>query len=251
MMLCAGRVDHTLYMYDIVEDGEEGWTSTYFKEKPELIEKHRCALMNLPYVVDRHEKRVICQTNACMEFLGREIGMLGKDKAEQSKCEQLLCEIYDLRDVMTDFTYGSDGSADKAKAAVKQASNYFNKLELCLKFAAEDQGTDATSYLVGNCLSAPDFHLYEMLDQWCALCDQYEIVDFLHTRSEMYPRLRAFKSSFEELEENQFYLKCWLHRGLPFNNCMAKFGSAPGPAVYKRGQTAEWMGKGEVSLNAT
>ena len=126
--------------------------------------------------------------------------MMGKDKAEQSKCEQLLGEIYDLRDVMTDFTYTSDGSTDKAKAAMKQASKHFNKLEMWLKFAAEDQGIAAASYLVGGGLSAPDFHLYEMLDQWCALCDQYEIVDYLHTSSEKYPLLRAFKSSFEKLE---------------------------------------------------
>jgi len=51
--------------------------------------------------------------------------------------------------------------------------------------------------------------------------------------------------------ENKDYLNSWLHTELPFNNCMAQFGSLPGPAVYTHGESAEsatWRGKGVQNL---
>jgi hypothetical protein len=48
-------------------------------------------LINLPYVIDG--KMIITQSNACFQYLGRILSMMGKNSEEQSYCEQLLCEV--------------------------------------------------------------------------------------------------------------------------------------------------------------
>lgn len=57
--------------------------------------------------------------------------------------------------------------------------------------------------------------------------------------------------TFAICSENKFYLNSWLHTDLPFNNCMARFGSLPGPKTYTHGDSAKdatWRGKGVVEL---
>ena len=66
------------------------------------------------------------------------------------------------------------------------------------------------------------------------------------------PRIRAFKEGFGALPENGAYLGSWLHTGLPFNNCMAHFGSLPGPDTYahlKSAPIATWRNRGVVALS--
>lgn len=260
MMLCAAKCSHTVFLYDLEEKKEEdggGWTSAYFAEKPALIEKYKCPLMNLPYIVDRDHERVVAQTNACLSYLARHVGMWGSDEEEISQCEELLCEIYDLRCVMTQYAYGSGNTSVRdAEAAVKRASKHFQKLEMHLKFQAEetkehstqDESNNAKVHLVGGKFTAPDFHLFEMLDQFDGLCAYFKLPDCLQD----FPRLREFKSGFEKLNENQFYLRSWMHTGLPNNNKMAVFGSAPGPETYKRGETkATWTGRGDMILTSS
>mmetsp|Transcript_15543 Transcript_15543/g.25220 ORF Transcript_15543/g.25220 Transcript_15543/m.25220 type:complete len:294 (-) Transcript_15543:66-947(-) len=240
MMLCAAKVDHTILMYDLVEDGDAGWTSDYFTSKPALKSKYSCALMNLPYVVDQTQERIVCQTNACFMHLGRQLGMMGGNETEQSVCEELLGEIYDLRNVMIKFAYTSGGTKEEAAGALTGATAHLKKLELFLTIQQEKAENVVPHHLVGATSTAPDFHLYEMLDQWTALHPG--------CLSE-FPELDAFRLGFQQLEENQFYLESWLHEALPFNNLMAKFASAPEATVYERGQTASWRGKGEITMS--
>eukprot|EP00559_Dactyliosolen_fragilissimus_P003389 CAMPEP_0184857262 /NCGR_PEP_ID=MMETSP0580-20130426/2427_1 /TAXON_ID=1118495 /ORGANISM="Dactyliosolen fragilissimus" /LENGTH=310 /DNA_ID=CAMNT_0027352757 /DNA_START=22 /DNA_END=951 /DNA_ORIENTATION=- len=241
MMLSAARVDHDILLYDIVENLDKGgWTSDYFEEKPRLISQYNCPLLNLPYiVVDKSKQnakenlRIISQTNACLSFLGKALGMFGKNEVETSQCEELLCEIYDLRNTMVAFAYGdNDGSKDFAEATLKSGMKNLNKLENWFKLQ------NGGCYLVGKSFTAPDFHLYEMLDQYQCMCQYYKLGDFF----EELPFLKKFKNGFEALEENKPYLESWLHKDLPFNNCMAKFASLPGPSLYKYGDTekATW-----------
>uniref|UniRef100_A0A7R9Z8H7 glutathione transferase n=1 Tax=Pseudictyota dubia TaxID=2749911 RepID=A0A7R9Z8H7_9STRA len=249
MMLCAAKCDHTVFLYDIVENGD-GWTSGYFQEKSQMIEEYSAPLMNLPFVADRAERRVVCQTNACMAHVARHVGFWGSTKAEASQCEELLCEIYDVRNTIVKFSYGGDGSKEVAEKTLAAAKKNFAKLEAVLKLERGDEGASAPVHLVGGKFSAPDFHLYEMLDQYSGLCSCYGFPSFL----EDFPLLKAFKDGFEKLEENQFYLNSWLHTGLPHNNCMACFASLPGEGVYKHGESAEeakaWKGKGEITMTA-
>lgn len=244
MMLCAAKVPFDLFLFDIVEHGDNGWTSDYFNAKLEYVNEYKAPLWNLPFCVDREQKRVICQTNAIFCYLGRKCNMMGDDEASNSLCEQLLCEIYDLRNVMTGYAYGSNSDVDHALA---NGEKHLNKLESYLEIEAASSGKETLIHLVGGKFTAPDFHLYEMLDQFDALSNFNGKGDLLAG----YPRLKAFKEGFAALEENQFYLNSWLHTELPFNNCMAKFGSLPGPKAYTYGESAVlagWRKKGVVEL---
>ena len=70
----------------------------------------------------------MCQTNACFSYLGRKLDLWGQTPQEHSYCEQLLCEVYDLRNKMTGFAYGPDGSKKEgAEALLKNASGILGK----------------------------------------------------------------------------------------------------------------------------
>lgn len=247
MMLCAAKVDHDVFLYDLVENGE-AWGSEYFAEKAKLVGDH--PLMNLPFVVDREEEHLVCQTNACFSFLGEKCNMMGKNSREASQCMELLCEIYDLRNLMVKFAYGTgNGTDEDAKATVKGGKKHLSKLNSWLDVQADRDSEKTASFLVGNAMSAPDFHLFEMLDQYQGLCTKFEIDDCLSE----FPRLKVFLTNFAKLEENQLYLNSWLHNELPFNNCLARFASLPELKTYKHGHTdtATWRGKGKVDLVGT
>jgi len=196
MMLCAAKQDHTVYMYDLLEDGSgNGWTSGYFADKARLKAAYPgdAALLNLPYIVDQDEKLILAQTNACLEYLGEHCcGMMGRTAVERAHCAQLLCEIYDLRCVMTKWAYNA-GAANEAEATVASAGKHLAKLE---QYLAHKSSTGTTQpFLVGDTFSAPDFHLFEIMDQFEALCQ----VKGLPALLEKFPHLQAFKTGFAQL----------------------------------------------------
>jgi len=214
----------------------------------DYIKDNETPLWNLPFCVNREEKRVICQTNSIFGHLGRACGMLGDDEVSTSQCEELLCEIYDLRNVMVGFAYGGG----EAATTIGGAKKHLNKLEAWLEIQAKKTSSDdKVIHLVNGKFSAPDFHLFEMLDQFEALhssCEEDKNQDFYAD----FKRLKEFKEGFTALEVNQFYLNSWLHKELPFNNCMAKFGSLPGPKTYTHGESAklaDWRNKGVIELS--
>mmetsp|Transcript_73 Transcript_73/g.109 ORF Transcript_73/g.109 Transcript_73/m.109 type:complete len:372 (+) Transcript_73:2-1117(+) len=298
MMLCAAKVPFTLFLYDIHEKGEGGgWKSDYFTEKPFYVKEYDAPLFNLPFCADRENKMVISQTNAIFSHLGRACGMLGNDVPSTSNCEQLLCELYDLRNIIVKFSYGD--AMKNPEDVLTMAKKHFVRLEAWLEQEAKIASTKATKedkeeltedkensngglvkinenveeiteklenvttekaeesaetestdvvHLVNGSFTAPDFHLFEMLDQYEAFSRTY----LLGSALDAYPRLKAFKEGFAALEENQFYLKSWLHTELPFNSLMAKFGSLPGPKTYVYGKSTEkvtWMSKGFVKMS--
>ncbi len=245
MMMCAAKKPFTLFLYDIVEKGEDAWTSEYFAAKEDYIKEFKQPMWNLPFCVDRENERVICQTNAIAAYLGRACGMFGDDEKSASECEQLVCELYDFRNVMTGFAYGPK-DAD-VSSVIANGKKHLNKLERWLDIQAEKTGQSKVVHLVNGKFSAPDFLLYEMLDQFQALAENND--QNLYAGLE---RIKQFKEGFESLPENQLYLDSWLHTELPFNNCMANFGSLPGPKTYVHGESAKdatWRGKGVVELS--
>eukprot|EP00591_Stephanopyxis_turris_P008153 CAMPEP_0195527586 /NCGR_PEP_ID=MMETSP0794_2-20130614/29369_1 /TAXON_ID=515487 /ORGANISM="Stephanopyxis turris, Strain CCMP 815" /LENGTH=299 /DNA_ID=CAMNT_0040658537 /DNA_START=63 /DNA_END=962 /DNA_ORIENTATION=- len=253
MMMFAAKTPFTLFLYDILEEGENGWTSDYFCAKGDYIKEYKQPLWNLPFCVDRENKKVILQTNAIFAHLGRACGMLGDDESSTSDCEMLLCEIYDLRNVIVGYVYGA-GPAEPS-SVLAGGRKHLSKLESWLEIQADKmaessddkKATVKVLHLVNGKYSAPDFHLYEMLDQFEALAK--ENGEDIYTG---FDRLKAFKEGFALLPENQFYLKSWLHKELPFNNCMAKFGSLPGPKTYTHGESAKdasWRGKGVIEMS--
>jgi len=244
MMLSAAKVDHIVLLHDIVENNENGsWNSTYFKSKKDIVENYS-SFMNLPYLIDRKEKIFLCQTNAIFSYLGRELGMLGTSKAERAKCEEMLCEIYDLRNQVIKFSYESDGGDNAAGALFGSSLKHLKKFETFIMHQSDS--TDKSSiHLMSDTFTAPEFHLFEMIDQLYCLSNEYKLEDPLKN----FPSLRAFQTGFTNLSENSFYLKkSTLHTELPINNCMAKFASALNAKVYKRGQNAPWRNRGEIAL---
>lgn len=224
----------------------QGWQSKYFEEK-EVLAREYNPFWNFPYLVDRKERRVICQSSACLAYLGRELGFWGKTLEETALCEQLIAELYDIRNFMVFYAYGPNKGKEAAEFAIKSGSTGFKKIEAHLARQEEEIESEAKKcHLVGGRFTSPDFHLFELIDQYEALCKFYAIVDCF----EEFPRLRLFKERFADLSENQFYLNSFMHKDLPFNNPQAHFGSAPGPEVYKRGQEASWKNCGELSFTS-
>ena len=251
MMMCAAQTPFTLFLYDITEDGNGvpgGWTSEYFAAKRAYIQDYQQPLWNLPFCVDREHKHVIVQTNAVFGHLGRACGMLGQTAKETAECEQLLCELYDLRNIMVRYAYG--GGETDVGGVIADGKKHFYKLHhwLTLQAGKTKDGKDVV-HLVNGTYSAPDFHLYEMADQFEALATANGLE--FYDGDEKMTMIQKFKKGFEALPENQLYLTSWLHTELPMNNCMARFGSLPGPNTYVYGESAKdasWRGKGSVYL---
>lgn len=256
MVMYAG-VPLNNVMYDLVqrEDGSFD-ASSWISAKPAL--KARNPLMNLPYIIDG--EHVISQSNACLVYLGRRLDLWGRDLEEMCDCEQLLCELMDLRNIMTDFCYASrEFDADAATKIIQNvqgAKGILQKLELWLDKnataaasaaeTAESEGTGADdkktdevaehhsgAFLVGNHATAPDFHLYELLVQYSALNDFLSLPPFLSA----FPKLDNFKHCFEALPGNARYLnsKLGAKNSIPFNNKTARFGADVSGGVWVKG----------------
>lgn len=243
MMLSASGVDHWVALYDVLEEGDAGWTKTTWEHDKAWAKKECNPFMNLPFLIDCKEQMILCQTNAIKSYLGRELDMMGSTKLETAKCEELLCQIYDLRNVMVGFTY-NDRLKDKADKCLASAKTHFDKLEAYLVFTS---ATSTAGCLVGTKLSAPDFHLFEMLDQFDHLTKHFKLEEDMLAP---YPKLAAYKKAFEAMPENQLYLKSFLHKELPFNNPYAHFGSHPTTNLYVRGETTLWKQKGIVQVES-
>jgi glutathione S-transferase len=231
MMVMYSGVQLEAFCYDLVpdgvkEDGSPNWDgSSWFGVKPELKEQN--PLMNLPWVrVD--DQPVVAQSNACFAQVGRATGLWGHSEVENSECEQLLCECMDLRNNMTGFSYGRKYDRQPEKL-VSDSRRILDKLELWMA-----KSSDKT-FFVGGHATAPDFHIWEMLDQFELLAKHYKIPSL----SESHPNLGAFYRNFAELPQNQRYLSSDLHK-LPCNNKMAIFGSCPDGSAMKPGQPYDW-----------
>ena len=215
-------------------------TSSWFDEKPSL--KAQNPLMNLPYIIDHTNNNiVISQTNACFSYLGRRLNLWPKEDAQISMCEQLLCELMDLRNLMVRFSYapsaGPDVDKSDAVMLVCNSNKIYEKLELSLSAQPSPH-----TFLVGKYATSPDFHLFEMIDQIQTLAKFYDLPPPLSNL----PGLQSFFSSFSLLEENQRYLTSPYHLKLPFNNKRARFGSQPGGEQFVAGQDYDWGNVGQL-----
>lgn len=201
----------------------------WFKEDKPVLKEKNC-LVNLPYVKDGD--LVITQTNACMSYLGRKFGLWGTTEVEIIHCEQLLCELYDLRGDMTRLAYGASFDEESARTVVKRQKKNTNLAKLELWLTTNPLFSEETPFLVGGHATAPDFHLFEMLDQYNLLASKVLKEDLFDTL----PKLKVFYECWLKHEKMQPYLNSPLHK-LPLNNLGASFGSAPGGERYIRGES--------------
>ena len=63
---------------------------------------------------------LVTQSNACLSYLGRRLDLFGRNTAEHTKCDELLCELMDLRNRMVAFAYPA--STPPANAPVDAAA---------------------------------------------------------------------------------------------------------------------------------
>ena len=247
MMLSAAEVDHWVAFYDVTEGDDGKWCKDpYFNDKAWLKDEYN-PLMNFPFLVDCANDRVLSQTNAIFTFLGRELNMLGSNAWEQTLCEELLSEVMDVRNKMVRFAYAASTPTDQHEAETliqrkgPVASGY-DKIELYLK-KKKEKHDNASPFLVGDGVTAPDFHLWEMLDQFDGLCKSFGLPSLL---DDTRPNLTAFKTAIESLPQIKSYLSAEYMK-IPYNNCYARFGSLPDPCQkYQRGMETPWKGNGVV-----
>eukprot|EP01041_Mallomonas_annulata_P013015 gene13015-27463_t len=219
--------------YDVKLKEEGGYdASEWFSVKPAL--KERNPLINLPFVIDGDI--IISQSNACLSYLGKKCGAWGQTEASSFECDQLLCELMDLRNKMTSFAY-STAQRDRAVVLLDDVcgkNGILQKLELWLDRAVAQRG-ESGIFLVEDKATAPDFHMWELLDQYNGLSIFFDVPSPLT----QFPRLQVFHSSFGSLPRNQKYMISKLV-AMPYNNKMAGFGATLTNGPWVTGQEYDW-----------
>jgi len=188
-------------------------TSSWNNEKKLIIKKN--PLANLPYIEDGD--LIVTQSNACLLYLGNKFGLLGKTPQDRRDCEQVLCEIMDMRNQMSSVFYNGIGNNENNELSNLMCLNQLAKLEDWLSIRK-------TKFLISETPSAPDFHLFELLDQLKTLSLVYRISPW--NKNNAYPYLQLFYSNFDCLPFLTQYRSSFLSK-LPINNKMAKYGTRP------------------------
>ena len=223
-------------------DGSD-WTN---KDKIEL--KKRNSLINLPYmeiIDDEGQKHLICQSNACLLYLGRKFKMLGSNEVEQTRCEQLLLETNDLRGIITSFAYTHFKNKELEKEAAKEVyekafqKNDAGKMQ---KFEHWLLSNDNSRFLLNNTVSIPDFNLFDILDFYIEFLKHYKLVDETNDDKILsavgFPKLNQFFIALKALPKMKKYFNSILYK-LPYTNKSANFGSGYKGNSWKTDQTDE------------
>lgn len=218
MVMYSGVPLHaTCYDAKPKKDGSGFESPEWASVKPALKEKH--PMINLPYIIDGDV--IVSQSTACFLYLGRRLDMLGDTPEQLSQCEELLCEIYDLRNKMTLAVYNKTFDTDLALALLADVSRgILAKLELWLTMMLKAHPTYSGHFFVGDRASAPDFHAWEMLAQYQALSIVYNSKSLF----EAFPKLGNFFIEFGAKPGNKAYFGSQLLM-LPYNNKSAMFGA--------------------------
>lgn len=248
MMLAAAEVSHWVALYDVTEEMETGdWKKESYLADKEWLKEEFNPLMNCPFLIvcGVDDGRVIVQTNAILQYLGRELNMLGDNPEDQIKCEELLCEVMDIRNQMVRYAYAPSIGNDKSEAEILMkptgaVCRGFDKFEDYLI-------RNETTFLVGDTVTAPDFHLWEMMDQ-CSCLNRHYQMEALFSKDKR-ERLFSFYTHMGIIPSIKSYIDSELIKDLPFNNPYARYGSRPGGGEpYIKGAVASWHGKGVVTI---
>jgi nucleoside diphosphate kinase len=208
-MMCEyTETPYEAILYNCVPKEGGGFDASDWFNKKGCV-KNRNPLANLPYIEDGDV--IVTQSNACITYLATKLGLYGNTPQEHIEIDQLLCETMDLRNNMVRVFYDSNSSLDALSSLMTQAS--IGKLNAWLEMKG-------TKFLVGHRPTAPDFHLYELLDQLKVLANKYSITCWEGSF------LSIFYANFSALPFMGSYSKSSLAK-LPINNKMAVFGATP------------------------
>ena len=205
-------------------------------EEDKINLKKRNSLINLPYIELTNSdgtELLIAQSNACLSFLGRKFNMFGKNEVDVSKCEQLLLETNDLRNVITSFAYTHFKNKDLENEAAKDVftrafqNNNVGKIQKFENWMKENQNNE-NYFLINNEITIPDFNLFDILDFYVEFLKHYNFVNDKNIKNIFnelgYPNISKFYNNFIQLPKMEKYLNSIFYK-LPYTNKSARFGS--------------------------
>ncbi|CAL1164742.1 unnamed protein product, partial [Cladocopium goreaui] len=219
-------------------NGEE-----WFKDrKPAILALN--PLANLPYLVDGDT--CVCQTNAIMSYLGDKFDMNGTTEAQKIRTQELLCEIYDVRNSMIDLVYPfkrlvqdwPECDANQRGVRHQRQSKSLGTREADLDLRA-DNLSGGKWFVLQDGPGVADFHIWEMLDQHKMLSERIGGPDIFAE----FPKCKAFYDAFKALptlknyfasEEQQDceYLLCLSCRYMLSQFAIVASPTPRGPATY-------------------
>jgi len=160
---------------------------------------------NLPYYKD--DDVALTQSNAILKHIARKNNLIGTTIKEQALADMAADQVMDLRNGFVRLCYGGKFAEMKEP--------YLASLPNQLRLFSNFLGTKP--WLVGEAITFPDFHLYEMLDE-----HKHLKPDCLKE----FPNLEAYCERFEKLPAIEKYMKSDRFMRTPLNNKMASFGNA-------------------------
>lgn len=130
-----------------------------FSRENWLKEKYTLGLdfPNIPYLVDGDLK--MTQSKPILFYLGRKLGLMGKNPAEEAKIMMLCDEAHDLRFKMSTHFYGPEGDSAQSRKDFYEA----NVRETLQHFDAY-LAKSSSKFAVGDSATVADFQLFEYLD---------------------------------------------------------------------------------------
>ena len=220
----------------IMKDDSLTYDGSEWHEEDKINLKKRNSLINLPYIELTNSdgtELLISQSNACLSFLGRKFNMFGKNEVDVSKCEQLLLETNDLRNVITSFAYTHFKNKDLENEAAKDVftrafqNNNIGKIQKFENWMKENLNNE-NYFLINNEITIPDFNLFDILDFYVEFLKYYNFVNDKNIKNIFnelgYPNISKFYNNFIQLPKMQKYLNSIFYK-LPYTNKSARFGS--------------------------
>jgi len=214
--------------------GDDAQTAWFGTEKKRLKETN--ALVNLPYVIDgptaaEPKETVVTQSNSCLLYLGQRLGIDRPQLATHN--HQGLDQLMDLRNDLMKVVYPfanvvtkqHDFVAGLTEHVAKTAAMHLTKLE----------GHCVGPYLCGAQIQSADFHMFEMLDQHVAMCEQAGVTFDVSP----FPKLRALHGAMRADPALAGYFASDMYRRYAFNNPMATFFCGAGYGDGPFGGTLE------------
>lgn len=157
---------------------------------------------NLPYYIDGDLK--LTQSNAIYRHIARKHKLYGDNDKEAAIIDMLADQIMDLRNDFIRLCYSPNyknlrkGYDEQLPKKLKAFENYLAKKK----------------FLLGDKISFPDFHLYEILDQNITM-EPETLADF--------PILKTYMKNVEDLPAIKKYMASDKFMKSPINNKSAQF----------------------------